>query len=299
LRKSHFFLGNRKIFVDKGKRKCDIIGLMKPLNIMHHELDLSYAGGDNCTLDMIRKVPTPQIPDDQIVELEDGSQKVIRSRWHPIAHSLLVDRFKEHVEKTENLEIVQEYYTLARKGQRFFALFQVDGIKSPHSDEVGTVVGLRNSHDKSFAAAVCAGCAPFVCTNLAFSNEVVLNRRHTTNIMDALPMVISRAIGNLTERWAENDKRIDAYKAFQLDNEQADHLAVELFLSGAITKTHIGEVAKQWRNPDHDEFAERNAWSFYNGVTNILRGNLSALNCRSDALHGLLDVRFGVHKAVA
>ena len=270
---------------------------MKDLSIMHHELDLSFVGGDNCTLDMIREVPTPQIPADEIIDLEDGTQKVKRSRWHPIAHATLVDRFMAEIEKGGQYGIVQEYYTLARNGQRFFALFQIDGIKSPHANEVGTVIGLRNSHDKSFAAAICAGNAPFVCTNLAFSNEIVLNRRHTTNIMDSLPQVISRAIGKLGDHWVENDKRIEAYKEYTLDNQQADHLAVELYLSGAITKTQIAEVANQWRNPEHDEFSHRNGWSLYNAVTNVLRGNLAALNNRSDALHGLLDTRFGVHAA--
>jgi hypothetical protein len=253
---------------------------MNELSIMHHELDLSHVTKDACPFELVEQVETPQPLD----------------RWYPIPHATLVDCFMEQMDKTD-LKVVQECYTLARNGQRFFALFQVEGIKSPHSSEVGTVIGLRNSHDKSFRAAICAGCAPFVCTNLAFSNEIVLGRRHTTNIMADLPKVISRAIGKLSEHWAANDNRIDAYKGYQLDNQQADHLIIEMFLSGAIMKTHIADVAKQWRDPDNDEFAERNGWSLYNAATNVLRGNLTALNDRSDALHGLLDVKFGVHAA--
>ena len=267
---------------------------MRPLNIIHHELDLSVMRGDNCTLDLIREVPTPQIPTAQLIEQEDGSQKLVKSRWHPIAHATLVDEFLSQME-TAKLEVVQSYFTLARNGQRFFALFQVEGINSPHSNEVGTVIGLRNSHDKSFRAAICVGCAPFVCTNLVFSNEIVLGRRHTVNIMADLPRVISGAIGKLSDHWLDNDRRIDAYKGYALDDSEAHHLTVEMFRHGAINKTHIADVVKQWHEPDHDEFSPRTGWSLYNAASNVLRGNLAALNPRSDALHGLLDLKFGVH----
>lgn len=265
------------------------------LNIVHHGrdlLDLSVCGGVDFTLDEIKAVPTPTPDPDRIVEMEDGSQKVIRARWCPVPHWVLVKEFFDRIAETP-YEIVQSRYTLAREGQRFFALFEVRGIDSPNTDKIGTVFGLRNSHDQSFRAGICAGIAPFVCTNLAFSNEIVLGRRHTINIMNDLPQVISKAIGRLTTKWGAIDNRIEKYRQYALDDVEAHHLAIEAYRAGAINKTHIADVVKQWHNPDHDDFAERNGWSFYNGVTNVLRGNLALLNPRSEALHGLLDPRFG------
>lgn len=265
------------------------------LNIVHHGrdlLDLSVCGGKDFTIEQIKAVPTPAPDPDRIVELEDGSQKLIRDRWCPVPHWVLVKAFFDRLAETP-YEVIQSRYTLARDGQRFFALFEVSGINSPHTDRMGTVFGLRNSHDQSFRAGICAGIAPFVCTNLAFSNEIVLGRRHTINIMADLPQVISKAIGRLSERWGALDRRIEAYQAYALDDKEAHHLAIEMYRAGAINKTHIADVVKQWHDPDHDEFSPRTGWSLYNAATNVLRGNLAALNPRSDALHGLLDPRFG------
>ena len=44
------------------------------------------------------------------------------------------------------------------------------------------VVGVRNSHDKSFPAGLVIGASIFVCDNLSFSGEVKLARKHTVHV---------------------------------------------------------------------------------------------------------------------
>jgi len=48
------------------------------------------------------------------------------------------------------------------------------------------VVGLRNSHDKSFPAGLVIGASVLVCDNLSFSGEVRLARKHTYPIIATL-----------------------------------------------------------------------------------------------------------------
>ncbi len=248
-------------------------------------LNLRVMASKEYSLEQIRAVPTPEPTES----------------WRPIPHATLVDQFTAQA-KSSGLEIVQSFHSLARPsekgkddGQRYFGLFQVRGVARRHDAEVGTVIGLRNSHDKAFAAAICAGDAPFVCTNLIFRNEIVLGRKHTVNILADLPALISRAIGQLGSHWKKQDERIDAYRNYALSDAEAHDLVIRAYRSGALPKTKIADVVSQWHEPEHDEFSERNGWSLYNGFTNIYRGNLAALNHRSDALHGVLDLAFGLN----
>lgn len=209
-------------------------------------------------------------------------------RWHPIAHASLVSQFRDAIGNTE-LEIVNEHHSLHRFGQRYFGLFQVKGISRKHNSDVGTVMCLRNSHDKAFRAGIAAGDAPFVCSNLIFNNEIVLGRRHTTNIMRDLPSLISRAIGQLTESWQTTDNRIDSYKSCEIDDRVAHDLILRGFQAGACGKTQIADILTQWHKPEHENFEARDLWSLQNAFTNVWRGNTLNTANRSSSLYSVLD----------
>jgi len=167
-------------------------------------------------------------------------------------------------------------------------LFAVEHPNREASDR-GCVVGIRNSHDKTFPAGLCAGDAPFVCDNLIFTNTIKLARRHTRNILNDLNFTINRAIGKLFNFWHGQDSRINAYKSHEIGNSQANDLIIEACKAGALPKSKIMDVVNEWESSDHPEFWDRNVNSLYNAFTEIYKGNLVALPNRSDALHSILD----------
>ena len=215
--------------------------------------------------------------------------------WHPIPHSRIIEGLRETV-ATAGLEIVQERHALARDGQRYFGLFQVSGIPNfSLAETVGTVIGLRNSHDKSFPAGINAGSAPFVCDNLAFHNEIKIARRHTKFILRDLPMLLAGAFGKLTSAWGNHAKRVEAYQSCTINDKDAHDTIVKAYRCGAVSKTALADVVAQWHEPEHAVWgSERNLWGLHNAFTNVLRGNAMALPRRSDALHALLDPLAGI-----
>lgn len=235
-------------------------------------LNLRVCASDEVTLDDVASVVTPEP----------------QERWMPIAHTTLIDRFRSAIDNSA-LSIVNEHHSLHRFGQRYFGLFQVQGVNRKHGEDVGTVFCLRNSHDKAFRAGIAAGDAPFVCSNLIFSNEIVLGRRHTTNIMADLPAIIARAIGQLTESWVKTDARIDNYKAIEIDDRTAHDLILRGFQAGACGSTQVVKILEQWHSPQHDAFEERSLWALQNAFTNVWRGNTLNTANRSSQLFGLLD----------
>jgi hypothetical protein len=85
------------------------------------------------------------------------------STWVPVPHQ----RFLEQVESTivgNGLAIVNQAHALWNDGRRYFGLLEVLNDETPN--DYGLLIGLRNSHDKSFPASIAMGSAVFVCDNL-------------------------------------------------------------------------------------------------------------------------------------
>ena len=63
---------------------------------------------------------------------------------------------------------------------------------------------------------------------------------------------------------------------------------------GVCTTRQLPHVLQEWRHPRHDAFRERTVWSLFNAFTETLKGNLTELPKRTEALHGLLDHHVGL-----
>ena len=253
------------------------------------KIDLRICGGEHkvTTLEEVQAVTTPEVEYRKERNI-DGSLSV---SYQPIGHDLLIDKTRNHLEQG-GFEVVGESHNLARGGKRYFGLFEVTHPTRENSER-GTVIGLRNAHDKCFPAGLCAGDAPFVCDNLIFTNTVKLARRHTKNIFAELDSVIARTLGKLFTFWGGQDQRIESYRQFELNNAQVNDLVIRSYQAGAIPKTKVTDVVDQWQKSDHPEFWDRNMNSLYNAFTEVYKGNLVALPNRSDALHSVLDSEVG------
>jgi len=250
------------------------------------KVNLSICGGNRTLVDFdaVKGVPTPDVsyrtkPNKKTGELAVSHQ--------PIAHDYLITQTKDRLE-ANGFTIQDEVHSLARDNNHYFGLFAVDHPNREASDR-GCVVGLRNSHDKTFPAGLCAGDAPFVCDNLIFTNTIKLARRHTRHILQDLDFTINRTLGKLFGFWHGQDNRIEAYKNRTIGNGIAHGLVIRACKAGAIPKSKVMDVVNQWESSDHLEFRDRNLNSLYNAFSEVYKGNLVALPARSDALHSVLD----------
>src|SRR5262245_21077001 len=91
------------------------------------------------------------------------------STWVPIPHGRLLEQVQTCL-AGNGLHVVSEAHGLTRGAQRYFGLLQV--ANGSNLADFGLVVGVRNSHDKSFPASLVLGASVFVCDNLSFSGEV-------------------------------------------------------------------------------------------------------------------------------
>lgn len=249
------------------------------------KVNLHICGGNRSLVDFEQVVGIPTPPVEYRKKENANGERAVS--YQPIAHHEVVNRTKRFLDEN-GFTIQDEVHSLARANQHYFGLFAVDHPNREASDR-GCVVGIRNSHDKTFPAGLCAGDAPFVCDNLIFTNTIKLARRHTRNILNDLDTTINRAIGKLFNFWHGQDERINAYKQVELSNAQVNDIVIRACKAGALPKSKIIDVVDQWESSDHSEFWDRNVNSLYNAFTEVYKGNLVALPNRSDALHSVLD----------
>jgi len=206
----------------------------------------------------------------------------------PIPHALLAERTRTALDHA-GFEITEEEHALARGGLRYFGGFSLKG-ESIDGNDRKLVLGLRNAHDKSFAASVCIGNQMMVCENLCFSSDVKLSRRHTVNIMRDLNTVLSSAVSRVVSHWTDMGKRIDAYKGTELSKERASDLVIDLAEMGAFPARSVFKAVQEFRNPRHEEFKGGSLWTLYNGVTEHLKGgDLSKLPQRTMTTQSIFD----------
>lgn len=244
-----------------------------------------HCGGQEVDFDDVLAVETPDATD----------------TWHPVSHELLIDQVTGSMESA-GLRVVDSVHGLWKDGDRYFGLMQVaNGVE--HED-YSLVVGLRNSHDKSFPAAIALGSGVFVCDNLAFSGEVKLARRHTKYIERDLPQVVADAIARLGQLRITQEERIEAYKATDIDDVAAHDFVIRSIDGKVIGPTRVKSVLNEWRKPQHDEFEPRTAWSLFNAFTEAMKprrregnrdnNNLITLPASTQRLHGLMDAQCGL-----
>jgi len=231
-----------------------------------------HCGGVEATYEEIKAIKTP---------------KPMGPRHHPIDHTLLIDTTKQALEDID-CAISSESYGISNEGSEMFGLFHIE-----HDNPNGTydqVVGLRDSHSQLFGAGLCAGAGVFVCDNLAFSAEIKVSRKHTRYIERDLKELLAHAASQLADKWLNQQIRYDAYFDKTLTNEEAHDIIIRAAIDHkALPNAQIQHVVNEWREPEHDVFQERTAWSLFNAFTSVAKRAPTQLLDRTITLHNVFD----------
>jgi hypothetical protein len=191
---------------------------------MHESKLMLHCGGQIATREQIAAVQTPEPT----------------NTWRPVPHITLIEQVEKSL-ATFQMSVVTSAFALAKAGERFFGLMQV-ALADREEKDYGYVVSLRNAHDKAWQITMGVGSSAFVCDNLAFSTEIQVCRKHTSNVIIDLPNLMGRAAGQLAERWSDQGTRIEAYKTHELTDSQANDLIVRAYEGGVAPITVLPEV---------------------------------------------------------
>lgn len=227
-----------------------------------------HAGAEPVEFSALREVPIPDATPSHV----------------PLPHYRLVDMVKYALGSAGHV-VSSEEFGVTPDGMRFFGVLTLESKYHDYTD----VVGVRNSNDKAFPAAVSYGSQVFVCDNLAFIGDHVVKRKHTAKLLRDLPGLVMEMIEPLADARERQFRTIEAYKGLEIDQRLADFIIMESYRQGVINVQRIAEVHSEWENPAHDEFTARTAWSLFNAFTHVLAGKVSANPTLTKSLHNVID----------
>ena len=188
--------------------------------------------------------------------------------YQPVLHHELADMVHNiGTEVLHDFSFYKEEYAIVREGRQMFA---VHSYKNS-STEMGLSIGFRNSYDKSLSLGVAIGGSVFVCSNLVFNGDVTVFRKHTANVMLDLKKLILDVIFTQKENYNKLIADSANMKNLDVTDDTAFRLMGLIYGRGIVTPRQLPVIKREWLEPQHPAFEDRNLWSFYNACTEALK----------------------------
>ncbi len=227
-----------------------------------------HAGANEIDFEALRAIETPPATPTHV----------------PVEHHRVVELARSTLGMFSH-EVRAEHHGVTPDGMRYFGLMELRSKYTGYTD----LVGLRNSHDKSFPISIGFGSRVFVCDNLSFIAEQSVKRRHTQNAKLMLPGLVMGMIEPLAIHREAQHRTFERYKHTMLTDQTADHAVMNMYREGIINLQRIPEVLKEWQEPSFDAFNERNAWRLFNAATYALTGRVVENPNATPKLHKVID----------
>jgi hypothetical protein len=215
---------------------------------------LLHRGGQECTLDDLRSIPVPPRTNSYVpISHYDFSMKIAS-----IAQDLLPE-----------YKLERSKFGTAHSDQQLFGIHTF----RTQSDSLGLSLGFRSSLDKSLSAGLVAGASVLVCDNLCLSSEsqVMRLRKHTTNILEDLEMIIVKCILRARSTFRNIEAEAEMMQDIPVDDRVAWETLGYLYGRKVISARQMPVALKEWHNPSHVDFEPRNRWSLFNAFTEALK----------------------------
>ena len=211
---------------------------------------------------------------------------------YPIPHGTLVETVRDVVVGAQ-WNITDTDYALFHEDNEMFAVWRIQNGES-HPD-YDLTIGLRNSHNKMFAAGMAVGSYVMVCSNLDFSGEVVIGRKHTRHILRDLRGLVEKAFSKVQSMRILQDRRIEVYKEYTPSDTEVHDFLIRSVDQKVMANSYIPKILKEYRTLSHEEFFNdgrvRTGWTLLNAYTEVFKGVTPlTLSNRTINLHRMLDV---------
>jgi hypothetical protein len=227
-----------------------------------------HCGGEIASLDQIQEVPLPP---------ETKS-------YVPVAHGdLVLNIHKVAGDMLADMELTSATFALAagkpagkgeprREGARFFGLSTfMPKEQTDDEQEMGLSIGYRNSYDKSMTIGMAIGARVFVCDNLALSGDMTVAHVHTGDVIDRMRKDIITCLYGARDTWTDVQETATKLADVEITDDDGFRFLGSLIGEKVLRPTQFNEACREWRQPTHEVFEPRTAWSIYNAVTESLK----------------------------
>jgi len=201
--------------------------------------------------------------------------------FHPVSHGAVIRSIKEAI-NVVGMEIVKSEYTLAQNGQRMFGVYDL----SQGTSELSWSIGFRNATNKSMSLGITAGTRVFVCSNLCFSGDFLVFRRHTAGLdTDELAFLVYRSMKQMIPLLRSFQNWHTGLHNFSLSEDHSKILLVEILTNSVIPPSKFNQF-----NELYSKVYDDSLWGFHEAATDVLKGsNLLTLPKKNLALNQVIN----------
>ena len=172
-------------------------------------------------------------------------------RHFPVRFDSLVGEVTRGLHET-GAEITSEAFGVMRSGNQLFGLMTL----SRPAEKFELAIGLRSSTDQSLPISLAVGGRVFVCDNLAFSASFALATKSTTNVMERLPKLVSKAIEFLLPWQGSIEEESERWAADTLPDFTAERLMIAAVRTDTVPASKLARWVKEYDNPSAPEHRE-------------------------------------------
>lgn len=200
-------------------------------------------------------------------ELDAVQAPAPTATWFPVRHSAVIDTVSQSL-AAAGFTVARAQFALSRGDHRLFGTLD---LTTGLAGGVSLAVGIRNSTDKSFPLGFVAGSRVFVCDNLAFRSDLLVNRKHTRFGQERFAEAIAAGVKRLPQFVEQEAARVERFRSAGLADARAESLILRAWERDLVSHRQLPGLVKEWRAPAHDEFKPRTVWSLFNAFTEILK----------------------------
>ncbi|MBB3208916.1 hypothetical protein FHS27_004750 [Rhodopirellula rubra] len=186
--------------------------------------------------------------------------------WNPVSHLSVLQTLESSI-KTSGIKITNETLLVSKAGNRLFAILELN-IKVGQTESL--VVGIRNSHDKSFSMGLYCGTRTRVSKCFSFAIEVVSRRRHTPNADSRYAEEIDSAVKRLKSLADDEADQIRALKKRVFSVCEPEALIVHAAEASVIPWRYVPKVLAQWRSASPKRHRGSTQYDMYQAFIQVL-----------------------------
>lgn len=213
----------------------------------------------------------------------------------PVSHYHLADKLLTiSRDLLADYVMVGENYALARNGNQMFAILNFERKKD--KGELGLSFCFRNSYDRSMSLGFSCGATAWICDNLALEGQIVVMKKHTKNVWNALENDAITTLYRANRSFEKITEDAGRMKITGLTDPDAFRLMGLLFGKEIISPRQLTVLKDEWLKPSYPEYEDRNLWSFYNACTHALKTTppTAAMEKRVALHNTVVDAEFRV-----
>ena len=205
---------------------------------------------------------------DSLSSIELKTPSFAGKRWKGVQHADLAQGIKNRIE-SKNWKILDEGFSVSKDQADLVGAFEVElpDVSAPEGQSFS--VGFVHSNAQRKGFRMMAGTRVHVCHNGLATGELILNKKHTTNLQ--LEDQIDAALDLYKDSISDMKTMIEALRQTELSHDRSNEILMEAGRTNVLPWSHIGMVDREYRKPTYADHDEKTSFGLLQAFTHIVK----------------------------